>query len=170
VLGFLCEAWGESDLPAAALVRDREGVRQFIHEEVYGAAEEDARMTSEIEGLMADFDEDVERCGEYSAEFEIGGISAKRVTYWIAAAPQPQETAQPVVQGEPAQKLWLWKNFVNGRPEYWAFDNPYPIHMDNGDPQTLGEPCGYAIFKPSRTGRTDVSEEQVLRSIANSRE
>lgn len=62
-------------------------------------------------------------------------------------------------------KLWLWRNHVDGRPEYWAFDNPYPIHMDNGDPQTLGEPCGYALVKPSRNGRPDVSESVVLNSI-----
>jgi hypothetical protein len=67
------------------------------------------------------------------------------------------------------KKLWLWKNFVNGRPEYWAFDNAFPVNMDNGDPQTLGEPCGYAIFKPSRQGRADVSEEEVLRRIALAR-
>lgn len=78
------------------------------------------------------------------------------------AAPQPQQ-AEPgaVMEG----KLWLWKNFVNGRPEYWAFDNPYPVRMDCGDPQTLGEPCGYAIFKPSRNGRPDVPEERVLAAI-----
>ena len=62
-------------------------------------------------------------------------------------------------------KLWLWKNFVDGRPEYWAFDNPFPINLDNGDPQTLGGPCGYALFKPSRVGRTDVSDEEVLRRM-----
>jgi len=62
-------------------------------------------------------------------------------------------------------KLWLWKNFVDGRPEYWAFDNPYPINMHDGDPQTLGEPCGYAIVKPSRNGRPDVPEEQVIEAI-----
>lgn len=73
-----------------------------------------------------------------------------------------------VLAGAP-QKLWLWKNFVDGKPEYWAFDNAYPINLDNGDPQTLGEPCGYAIFKPSRQGRTDVSEEQVLRAVARAR-
>lgn len=67
-------------------------------------------------------------------------------------------------------KLWLWKNFINGRPEYWAFNNPFPIHMDNGDPQTLGEPCGYAIFKPSRSGRPDVSEAEVLRRIERAEE
>lgn len=72
-----------------------------------------------------------------------------------------------ILAGAP-RKLWLWKNFVDGRPEYWAFDNPYPINLTDGDPQTLGEPCGYAIFKPSRQGRTDVSEEQVLRAIARS--
>lgn len=72
-------------------------------------------------------------------------------------------TPEPVAQ--PAGKLWLWKNFVDGRPEYWAFDNPYPVNLNDGDPQTLGEPCGYAIFKPSRHGRTDVSEERVLRAV-----
>ena len=62
-------------------------------------------------------------------------------------------------------KLWLWKNFVDGKPEYWAFDNPFPIFMDSHDPQTLGEPCGYAWLKPSRAGQTDVSDEQVLQNV-----
>lgn len=62
------------------------------------------------------------------------------------------------------KRLWLWKNFVNGVPEYWAFDNPYPINMTDGDPQTLGKPCGYAIFKESRNGRPDVSDEEVIRT------
>lgn len=48
-------------------------------------------------------------------------------------------------------KLWLWKNFVDGKPEYWAFDNLYPIHP-NGDPMVLGDPVGYAIFKESIPG------------------
>ena len=60
--------------------------------------------------------------------------------------------------------LWLWKNFVDGRPEYLAFDNPYPCDP-SGDPLTLGEPCGYAIVKMSMQGRTDVSEEQVIAAI-----
>jgi len=59
--------------------------------------------------------------------------------------------ATPPVQ-EPV-KLWLWKNFVDGKPEYWAYDNPFPIFMGSHDPQTLGEPCGYAWLKPSRVGR-----------------
>jgi hypothetical protein len=62
------------------------------------------------------------------------------------------------------QILWLWKNFVNGNPEYWAFEHLYPINMDNGDPQTLGEPCGYAIVKPSRPGRA-VSPADEQRAI-----
>jgi len=61
--------------------------------------------------------------------------------------------------------LWLWKNFVGGRPEYWAFDNAFPVHLDSGDPQTLGEPCGYALFRPSRKGRHDISDAEVLRRI-----
>ena len=69
-------------------------------------------------------------------------------------------------QPEPS-KLWLWKNFVDGKPEYWAFDNPYPTNLDNGDPQTLGQPCGYAILKPSRDGSNGRTEEQVLREITS---
>jgi hypothetical protein len=71
----------------------------------------------------------------------------------------------PPQVAQPKQKLWLWKNFVDGRPEYWAFDNPYPTNLDNGDPQTLGQPCGYAIFKPSRDGSRGRTEEQVLREM-----
>ncbi len=63
--------------------------------------------------------------------------------------------------------LWLWKNFVGGRPEYWAFDNAFPVHLDGGDPQTLGEPCGYALFKPSRKGRHDISDAEVLQRIGH---
>ena len=61
--------------------------------------------------------------------------------------------AEPTAK--PETKLWLWKNFIDGRQEYWAFDNLYPINMTDGDPQTLGEPCGYALFKPSRNGRKE---------------
>jgi hypothetical protein len=56
------------------------------------------------------------------------------------------------------EKLWLWRN---GPHEFWAFDNPYPCHP-NGDPITLGEPIGYALFKESTNGRPDVSEEDVM--------
>ena len=83
-----------------------------------------------------------------------------------AALAQPEQTPQgdTAPQQEPV-KLWLWKNFVDGRPEYWAFDNPYPTNLDDGDPQTLGQPCGYAIFKPSRDGSCGRTEEQVLREM-----
>ena len=68
-------------------------------------------------------------------------------------------------QPEQEKRLWLWKNFVDGKPEYWAFDNAFPTHLDCGDSQTLGEPCGYAIFKPSRQGRSDISDDEVLMRI-----
>lgn len=75
----------------------------------------------------------------------------------------------PAGAGEGARKLWLWKNFVDGKPEYWAFDNPYPINLEDGDPQTLGQPCGYAIFKPSRDGSHGRTEKQVLWEMASVR-
>lgn len=66
--------------------------------------------------------------------------------------------------GEVMKKLWIWKNFVNGNPEYWAFDNPYPCHP-NGDPMTLGEPCGYALVKESVNGRPDAPESHAIETI-----
>lgn len=63
-------------------------------------------------------------------------------------------------------KLWLWQNFVDGRPEYWAFDNPFPTH-GGGDPMTLGEPCGYALLKNSiRSSGNNASDEKVIANIA----
>jgi hypothetical protein len=81
-----------------------------------------------------------------------------------------QAQGQDAAPAEQMQEFWLWKNFVDGRPEYWAFDNPYPINLTDGDPQTLGEPCGYAIFKPSRNGRPDVPRAQVIAAIKRAKE
>lgn len=82
----------------------------------------------------------------------------------------PATQGQDAAPAEQMQEFWLWKNFVDGRPEYWAFDNPYPINLTDGDPQTLGEPCGYAIFKPSRNGRPDVPRAQVIAAIKRAKE
>lgn len=67
------------------------------------------------------------------------------------------------------KKLWIWKNFVNGNPEYWVFDNPFPCDDSGGDPMTLGEPCGYAVFKESVPRRTDISELEVIDRIKRAR-
>lgn len=63
------------------------------------------------------------------------------------------------------ERLWLWHNFVGGKPEYWAFDNPFPCYA-NGDPMTLGEPCGWALFKRSENGRPDVPNDIAEAAIA----
>ncbi len=72
--------------------------------------------------------------------------------------------AEQPAQQEPL-KLWLWKNFVKGRPEYWAFDNPFPCLTVNGDPLTFGEPCGWVFLKPSVNGRPERSEQEVINTI-----
>jgi hypothetical protein len=107
--------------------------------------------------------------GSYSAWFHIGcdmcGIEVGEEYESSTAALWNRRAAAPAVHAP--HKLWLWKNFVDGKPEYWAFDNPYPTRMDCGDPQTLGQPCGYALFKPSRDGSHGRTEEQVLREMAS---
>lgn len=94
------------------------------------------------------------------AEAILRALAAPGEAIWPAGKDEPAMAARA-----PRMRLWLWKNFVDGRPEFWAFDNAYPINLENGDPQTLGEPCGYAIFKPSRAARV-VSDEEVLQRIA----
>ena len=100
-------------------------------------------------------------------QLSIGAMEAKQALRTEVEALATQRQGEGETQ--PDKKLWLWKNFVDGRPEYWAFDNPYPCRMDCWEPQTLGEPCGYALFRPSREGRTDWTEEKVLRAIKNAR-
>ena len=69
-------------------------------------------------------------------------------------------TAEPAKVPVDGQRFWLWKNFVDGKQEYWAFDNLYPTH-DGGDPMTLGEPCGYAIFKASTPRGAESAESRL---------
>ena len=83
------------------------------------------------------------------------GFNSKRE----AAGDKVQEPEQEPI------KLWLWKNFVDGRPEYWAFDNPFPCITAGGDPLTLGEPCGWALFKTSVNGRPNSSEQEVVDAL-----
>jgi hypothetical protein len=80
--GFLCRAWGESELPVAELVSDWDGVRRFMVREWLGS--EDATNYSggnSLDQLKADFEEHEEdqRGGPLSYEFEIGGVSVERV-------------------------------------------------------------------------------------------
>lgn len=99
----------------------------------------------------------------------VGGLPSMART-WAKYFPEHPITIQPeayaagVAQPLAAEekRLWLWKNFVGGKPEYWAFDNPYPCVTVGGDPLTLGEPCGWALLKASVNGRPNRSEQEVI--------
>lgn len=67
------------------------------------------------------------------AEGSAGGV--------FAAGALAQE-AEPVVHGT---TLWLWKHGEH----YLAFRHLYPCFTPGGDPQTLGEPVGWAEFRES---------------------
>lgn len=45
--------------------------------------------------------------------------------------------------------FWLWQN----GDHFLAFDNLYPCEHPDGDPLTLGEPVGRAIFRESECAR-----------------
>lgn len=63
-----------------------------------------------------------------------------------------------------SKRLWLWRNFVDGKPEYLAFDNAYPCNVE-GDPKTLGSPCGYAVVQSSVNGRPEIDDDTVIAEI-----
>ncbi len=67
-------------------------------------------------------------------------------------------------------KIWLWRNFRGGQPEYLAYDNPYPCHP-NGDPMVLGEPIGFIDggVTVAKNGRPEKSDNEVIAAILRSR-
>lgn len=99
--------------------------------------------------------------------YKVGNLQSAWKVWQDACAWQAR-----AAQSAPSQpsKFWLWKNFIGGEPQYLAFDNPYPTYLDSGDPQTLGEPCGYALLKPSRNGRPGVDENAVIERIKTTKE
>jgi len=71
------------------------------------------------------------------------------VPVWMAVFAQQHarqaalaQEAEPVVHGT---TLWLWKHGEH----YLAFRHLYPCFTPGGDPQTLGEPVGWAEFRES---------------------
>lgn len=97
--GFLCRAWGETDLTAAQIATDWTGVCKFAVREWLGD-ENDTHWdgTNTLDQLKADFDEhENDGCGgPLVYTFEIGGFSVERVFAHavIAAAPSPDGKAE----------------------------------------------------------------------------
>jgi len=148
-------AWTEETIPAAP----SEKLQPVGHVE---AAEMEARTKRIHDALMLEGADMIDELRRELAELsdQLQDVRAARDNA------ESEANALRSATGRSDTKLWLWKNFVDGRPEYWAFDNPYPTH-GGGDPMTLGEPCGYAIFKESTVapGRKDVPEADVLAAI-----
>lgn len=80
---YLCKAWGETDLPIAAIVNGLDGVRAFLVEVWLGDADAvDHAGEKTLPSVMDEMQGDWEREGEaweWSCEFEIGGISVQKV-------------------------------------------------------------------------------------------
>ncbi len=97
--GFLCRAWGESDKPCAQVMPDLAGVRHFLIREWLGSEDDTGadgeltlpRVMDEITGWNWEADE------QWSAEFEIGGVSVEPV-YSFAAPPPPVGELQGVTE------------------------------------------------------------------------
>jgi hypothetical protein len=86
-----------------------------------------------------------EGCSEVYVLLPGGQVRGSERYHWESIDPVPGLTNKPYARRPPEEKIWLWKN----GDHFWAFRHLYPCQMDGGDPQTLGEPFGWAILKPS---------------------
>ncbi|MDE4922682.1 hypothetical protein [Cupriavidus metallidurans] len=91
---YLCKAWGETDLPAAAIVVGMDGVRDFLVSEWLGSADDTHDDgTNSLEDALQDMQEQWLREGEaweWSIAFELGGVSVQKVG---CASPAPAAQA-----------------------------------------------------------------------------
>lgn len=94
---FLCQAWGESDLPMAYIANNRADVERFFVDEWMG--DKDA---PELPEAMQRFDEHDWSDGELDWEFEIGGVSVKLI---FESTPRAGDTSAPVQAGELVKRL-----------------------------------------------------------------
>jgi len=112
--GYLCRAWGETEIPCAEVARDFEGVRRFMVREWLGDEGcTDASGDAILPGLMAELEgRDWKDEGEWSAEFEIGGVSVEPVYgYTTPPAVMP---AEPLHVGDSSFEGWFAsKNMKN---------------------------------------------------------
>ena len=88
--GFLCRAWGETDLPCAEVVRDWDGVSRFMVREWLGGEDAaDADGTPTLQRVMYELkNREWGEDGNWVARFEIGGVSVEPV-YSFAASRAP---------------------------------------------------------------------------------
>lgn len=106
--GYLCEAWGETDLPCVEVARDVAGVRAFIVREWLNGPEDDSRAQEVIDEITA---HDFKAEGAWQAEFEIGGISVAEVF----ASPTPSVGPVPVgIPGLFITRRYVWRKALEG--------------------------------------------------------
>jgi hypothetical protein len=99
----------------------------------------DPRIEEQVTALMAKADEYAVAATLSKSDSWPGGERRIAIESAIRAA--------LVAERERAngQKLWLWRN----GDHYLAFEHLYPCFTPGGDPMTLGEPVGYALFRKS---------------------
>ena len=102
---YLCQAWGETDLPAVAIVDGLDGVRAFLIEQWLG--DEDAAHDDGTKPLLAAMQEMQDEWAEegeawkWEIAFEIGGVSVQKVgRAALAAAPAQEHATQLAGQGQ----------------------------------------------------------------------
>lgn len=83
---------------------------------------------------------------------------AKRMISLVRQFAPPAASGDSTPPSDPAdgEQLWLWRN----GDHFLAFRHLYPCYSPGGDPMTLGEPFGRAIFKHSHNREGKPNEQQ----------
>jgi hypothetical protein len=125
--GYLCYAWGETDLPVALFAADRSGVFRFLVCEWFGDPKD-----QELPAAMDRFDNHDFREEPLEWTFEIGGVRVERVYGYEALTATPPPASQPAKQGEGEiswRGYWL---IERGSPAEWLCFNQHPYGYEEG--------------------------------------
>lgn len=91
---YLCQAWGETDLPVACIVSRRDEIQSFIVREWFGSEDD-----PELPTVMAEFDAHDWKDGPLEWEFEIGGVRISQV--YVSVEPAKEPSAEAVAWPHP---------------------------------------------------------------------
>jgi hypothetical protein len=124
--GYLCRAWGETEIPCAEVVPDLGGVRRFFVREWLGSEDhQDAGGTNTLSSVMKEIESHDWNEEPWARTFEIGGVQVERVYSFSSptherAAPAPEPAYWESRWLETANTPHTWSEWQRCEPR-----NPY---------------------------------------------
>lgn len=133
---FLCQAWGETDFPAVAIVTGLDAVRQFLISQWLGSADKEAddgtnMLDDAMQGMLVEWELEGP-AWKWGANFEIGGVSVQRVADFSPAAPTTEQSSEVAQAGLPMSqepKYTVTRTHIVNRASGEAVPHDEPVFV-----------------------------------------